>query len=250
MKKIIAIILALCIVAGGVFAAYKFDVISLLFGKDGEEVDGVAVFKDLYSVSEPTKVVVSQTTVLGSVTLKGSSTLATGALSDGKTATVYTYNYEVLKSVQEGAGDVITPIMGEPITGSREYVEGMGVRYDGGGWDATGTNFAPKAGSIAINLDASKIKNCVYTSDGDLQTLSFTVEAKNVASVFGSDASEIASDVNVVITANVAVVTGITISYTEEIVSEDEDIAYPEAVVTISTVYTYGIEEITLVKKQ
>ena len=250
MKKIIAIILALCIVAGGVFAAYKFDVISLLFGKDGEEVDGVAVFKDLYSVSEPTKVAVSQTTVLGSVTLKGSSTLATGALSDGRTATVYTYNYEVLKSVQEGAGDVITPIMGEPITGSREYVEGMGVRYDGGAWDETGTNFAPKAGSIAINLDASKIKNCVYTSDGDLQTLSFTVEAKNVASVFGSDASEIASDVNVVITANVAVVTGITISYTEEIVSEDEDIAYPDAVVTISTVYTYGIEEITLVKKQ
>ena len=42
MKKIIAIILALCIVAGGVFAAYKFDVISLLFGKDGEEADGVA----------------------------------------------------------------------------------------------------------------------------------------------------------------------------------------------------------------
>ena len=224
-------------------------VCNCFLGKGGnEQGDGIEIFKNLYSVSEPTKVVVSQTTVVGSVTLKGSSTLATGALNDGRTATVYTYNYEVLQSVQDGAGDVITPIMGEPVSGSREYVEGKGERYDGGSWDETGMNFAPKAGSIAINLDASKLKNCTYTSDGALQTLSFTVEAANVADVFGSDASEIASDVNVVITANVAVVTGITISYTEEIVSEDEDITYPEAEVTITTVYTYGIEEITLVK--
>ena len=246
IKIIIILILALCVVAGGVFAAYKFDLLS--YFKGGDETDGVTVFKDLYAVSEPTKVVISQTTLLGSVTLKGGSTLATGALNDGKTATVYTYNYEVLQSVQAGAGPVITPIMGEPLSGSREYVEGFGVRYDGGGWDATGTNFAPKAGSIAINLDASKLKGCVYTTDGELQTLSFTVEAKNVASVFGSDASEIASDVNVVITANTAVITGITISYSEEIVPDDEDVEYPAANVTISTVYTYGIEEITLIK--
>ena len=247
MKKIIALILALCIIATGVVLCFVFDVFSFL-DKGGEEVDGVEIFKNLYAVSEPTKVVVSQTTLLGNVALKGSSTLATGALNDGSTATVYTYNYEVLQSVQAGAGSVITPIMGEPLKGSREYVEGKGVRYDGGGWDETGTNFAPKAGSIAINLDASKLKNCAYTSDGELQTLSFTVEAKNVASVFGSDAADIASDVNVVITANVAVVTGITISYSEELIPEDEDLVYPEANVTISTVYTYGIEEITLTR--
>ncbi len=246
-KKIIALILILAIVialgAGG-FCAWYF----LLRNVDDGEVNGVEIFKNLYSVSEPTKVVVSQTTLLGSVTLKGGSTLVTGALNDGRTATVYTYNYEVLQSVEAGAGDVITPIMGEPVSGSQEYVEGQGVRYDGGSWDSEGTNFAPKAGSIAIKLDESKLKNCTYTSDGELQTLSFTVEAANVASVFGSNASEIASDVSVVITANVAVITGITISYSEEIVSEDEDIEYPEANVTISTVYTYGIEEITFAK--
>ncbi len=247
MKKIIALILALCILATGVVLCFVFDVFSF-FGKDVEETDGIEVFKRLYSVSEPTKVVVSQTTVLGNVTLKGSSTLATGALNDGRIATVYTYNYEVLQSVQTGAGSVITPIMGEPLTGSREYVEGQGSREDGGAWDATGTNFAPKAGSIAINLDETKLKNCTYTTDGALQTLSFTVEAANAVSVFGDEANEIVSDVNVVITANAAVVTGITISYSEELVSEDEDIAYPEANITISTVYTYDIEEITLVK--
>jgi hypothetical protein len=246
-KKIVALILVLAILivlAAGGFAAWYF----FLRNVDDGEVNGVEIFKQLYSVSEPTKVVENQTITLESVTLRGGSTLATGALSDGSTATVYTYNYEVLQSVQAGAGDVITPIVGEPESGSREYVEGMGVRYDGGAWDSEGKNFAPTAGSIAINLDETKLKNCTYATDGELQTLSFIVEAKNVNSVFGSDASEIKSDVSVVITANTAVVTGITITYSEEIVPEDEDIAYPEANVTISTVYTYGIESITLVK--
>ncbi len=237
MKKIIALILALCCV---------FAIVSCDGGE--EQTSGVAEFERLYSVSEPTKVVTNQTTTVGSVSLKGGSILVTGALNDGSAATVYTESYETLRSVQSGAGDVITPIVGEPITASREYVEGKGVRYDGGAWDEAGLNFAPKAGSIAINLDETKLKDCVYSENGDVKTLTFTVEAKNAASVFGEWASEITSDVNVVITASVAVVTGITVSYTEDIIFDDEDIECPAANITISTVYTYGIEEITLVK--
>lgn len=250
MKKIIALILALCIIATGVVLCFVFDVFSFFGNNEDEEVDGIEIFKQLYSVSEPTKVVETRTATVGSVVIKGSSTLATGALNDGKTATVLIETQEKFQSVQSGAGETIVPIVGEkPETTTREYVEGMGVRYDGGSWDEAGTNFAPKAGSIAnLTLDASKLKNCTYTKDGELQTLSFTVEAKNAVAVFGSSASEIVSDVNVVITANVAVVTGITISYTEALEAEDEDIAYPKASITISTVYTYGIEEITLVK--
>ena len=237
MKKIIALILALCCV---------FAIVSCDGGE--EQTSGVAEFERLYSASEPTKVVTNQTTAIGNVFLKGSSILVTGALNNGDVATVYTESYETLQSVQSGAGDVITPIMGEPITSSREYVEGKGVRYDGGAWDETGLNFAPKAGSIAINLDETKLKDCIYNDSGDVKTLTFTVEAKNASSVFGEWASEITSDVSVIITANVAVVTGITVSYTEDIVSDDEDIEYPAANITISTVYTYDVEEITLVK--
>ena len=243
MKKIIALILALCCV----FAISSCGFIDGLFGNDDEEVDGIAVFKQLYSVSEPTKVVTNYTTLIGGVTLKGNSTLATGAINNGKTATVLTYSYEVLQSVQSGATEVVTPIMGDPVTGSREYVEGRGERIDGGAWDAEGQDFAPKAGSIAINLDETKLTDCTYSASGDIKTLSFTVLAENVEAVFGAD-SEISSDVTVVITANAAVVTGISISYTEIIESEDEDVEYPTASVTITTVYTYDIEEITLVK--
>lgn len=245
MKKIIALILALCCVF--VMAACK---------KNGEptpptteeSVDGVETFKNLFALSAPTKVVTNQTTALESVTLKGSSTLVTGALNDGSAATVYTYSYEILQGIEEGAGEVITPIWTTE-EGSREYVEGLGERYDGGTWDENGKNFAPTAGSIVINLDSAKLQNCVYSANGDVKTLSFTVKAKDVASVFGSDASGIKSDVSATISANAAVITGIDISYTIDLVPEDEDLEYPDVLVKISTVYSYGIQEITLVKK-
>ncbi len=248
MKKIIALILALCCVFA-ITSCKKGGADSTGDGADAaaDVAAGIEEFKKLYSVSAPTKVETEQKTVLGSVTLNGGSTLVTGALNDGRTATVYTYNYEVLQSVESGAGDVIKPIMGDPIEGSREYVEGEGERYDGGGWDEEGYNFAPTAGSIAINLDASKLQNCTYVA-GDVKTLSFTVKAKDTRAVFGDDA-EITSDVSVVITADSAVITGIKISYTEILVPEDEDIEYPEASVTITTEYSYGIQEVTLVKK-
>ena len=244
MKKILALILALCCVLS--MASCN------LFGGDGDggakNKDGVEEFVKLYSVSAPTKVVMKKSTTLGGVTFTGGYTLLTGSINDGKTATVMTYRYELLQGVKKGAGDVIVPITGDPVEGSREYLEGKGERFDGGQWDKTGTNFAPKPGSIAINLDKAKLKDCVYSENGELKTLSFTVAAADTASVFGSEYG-ITSDATVVITANVALVTGITISYTEAIESEDDDIEYPVASVTISVVYSYGIEEITLVKQ-
>lgn len=256
MKKFLLIFLIIVILLGGAFvgASYIFfggipaaieHVTAKITGDEGAE--GVDEFKALYAVSEPTKVATSYTTEIGNVTLKGSSTLTTGILNNGKKVSVLVYSYEVLQSIEAGAGDYVTPIMGEPIKGSREYVEDLGERIDGGDWDEEGVNFAPKAGSIAINLDATKIKDCVYSVKGGVRTLSFTVEAANTKAVFGDD-YDIMSDASVVITANDAVITGITVSYTEPIESEDEEIVYPLAKVTISTVYTYDIENVTLVK--
>lgn len=256
MKKALIIILAVILVLALAFTGGAFyffggfnGAINHVKGKIlGEEPDGTEIFKALYAVSEPTKVVTDYTTQIGNATLVGKATLTTGTLNDGKKATVYVYSYEMLQSIEAGAGNKIIPITGEPITGSREYVEGKGERIDGGGWDELGTNFAPKAGSIAINLDSTKIKNCVYSESGSLKTLSFVVEVDNIEAVFG-EGYEIFSDANVTITANDVAITGITVSYTEVLESEDEDIIYPDAIVTISTVYTYGIEEVTLVKK-
>jgi len=237
MKKIIALILALCCV---------FAVVSCN-GDAPEEVDGVKEFTRLYSVSAPTRVETSYTALLGTVPLKGSQTLVTGSLSDGREATQLTYSYYKLQDVASGAGSVITPIIGkDPISGSREYVKGEGERYNGGAWDAAGMNFAPKAGSIAKKLDETKIKDVVYSENGGKKTLSFTVEADNTSDVLG-EGYEVLSDVSVVITADSAVITGITISYTADVEAK-KGVKYPAAKITMATSYTYGIEIVTLVK--
>ena len=64
-KKIVALILVLAILlvlAAGGFAAWYF----FLRNANNGEVNGVEIFKKLYSVSEPTKVVESQTITLPS----------------------------------------------------------------------------------------------------------------------------------------------------------------------------------------
>ena len=241
MKKIIALILSLCCV----FALFSCD-------KDGDEtsaVDGVAEFVKMYSTSEPTKAVTSHTTKIGNVSLSGKSTLTAGTLSDGKRATVLVEERENLLSVQLGAGASIIPITGEPIKTSREFVEGRGVRENGGGWDSEMGDFAPKAGSIALKLDTQLLKDVSYIDGGSSSTLSFKVEAANTSAVLG-EGYTLQSDASVVITSNKAVITSVIITYAEEIPLEDEDseFIYPEAEVTISTVYTYSIETVTLLK--
>lgn len=234
MKKIIAVILALTCV----FAFASCD-------ESEGAGNGIENFVKMYSVSEPTKVVTTYVTKLGNVEFDGSSTLVTGTIN-GKEATVYTYEYKTLQSVEYGAGEEITPIWGETVKGSREYLEDKGERTDGGSW-YEGFNFAPTAGSISISLREDNLKNVSYNVNGKIHTLSFTVEAAKCSAVFG-EGYEIGSDAQVTVTGDGAVVTGITVTYIAPLVSENEEVVYPNAQITISTSYTYVLEEITLVK--
>ena len=237
MKKIIALILTLCCVFS--FAAC---------GNDETASDGIAEFTAMYAVSAPTKVATTYSVKLGNVNVSGTSVLTAGTLNDGSSATVLVYDYSELDTISNGAGEVITPISTKS-SGSREFVEGKGERVDGGSWDPNGFNFAPTAGSLGISLSKETVKNPTYSVNGKTHTLSFTVEEANTGAVFGPD-YEIFGDATVVITADGAVITGITVSYKIPIVPEDEDeeLVYPDAEVSISTQYTYVLERVTLTK--
>ncbi len=240
MKKILSVILVL--VSMFLMASCQGDEDPVV-----DNSEGINKFVEMYKASAPTKVDVNHTTKIGSVEFKGTNTLVTGVTSTGNKATVQTWQYETIQTIEDGSSDKIIPVTGEPIKGTREYLEGMGERYNGGSWDEEGLDFAPVAGSIAINLSEETMKEMVYTSDKSSYSLSFVVEKANIKSVFGTSLG-VDADVKVVITGNGAVVTGITVTYTAPIVSENEDVVYPDAEITISTSYTYDVEKVTLSK--
>ena len=221
MKKIIAIILALAAL------------FSLSACNNDEEGPTIADVTAMYASSAPTKIVTTTTQIIGdTVTLNGVEEMKTGKI-DGKIATVYTYSIEELAEISSGA-EIKGAI--ETVTGSKEFFDGK-VRVNGGSW-MPDYNFAPAEGDIAINLDEANLKDVVFGENMG----SFTVEAKNTAAVFGEE-NELEADVEVVITNDGAYITGITLTYT---IAESDD--YPEVVVTKTTLYTYDLEEITLVK--
>ena len=88
-------------------------------------------------------------------------------------ATVQKYEQDYMRTVAEGANAAIVgPIATD--SGSLEYLEGYGRRINGGFWDENGLNFGPTAGSIAINLEDSLLKDVKYT-EGDNGTNTLTL---------------------------------------------------------------------------
>ncbi len=236
MKKLIALI----IIAASVFCFAACD-------SSTGDADGVAKFTSMLEVSAPTKVLTNRVVSVGGVEFTGTESLVTGVTASGKHATVQVWEYETIQSIENGAGDIVLPIEGEPIKGSREYFEGRGERYDGGGWDPEGYDFAPVPGSIPLNITEDNITDVTYTENKGIHTLIFTVPAANVGSVFAENFG-VESDAKVIVVGNGAEITGITVSYTMDIVSENEDVIYPDADVTISVAYSYVLEQVTLVK--
>lgn len=239
MKKIICLLLVLAC-SFALFACGKED-----------ELTGAQKTAQFYENSLPTKIVTTSAQSIvnddGTVvaTLNGKYELVTGTIA-GKLATVQTYEQDYLREVADGANSVVVgPIDTE--TGSLEYLEDYGRRTNGGSWDPNGLNFGPTAGSIAINLTDSLLKNAKYTEGEDgTNTLTFTVANENIAAVFGANSDDTAlltasSDVEVIITNDGAFVNSITISY-----SIAGTRYYPERRVVMTTNYEYKSQRVEL----
>ena len=237
----------------------KCDLCAAYYVDEKNPISGVFATIEYYKNSAPTKVHTTSETKLISYngrnpavvnTLYGEWILKTGVI-DGKKATVQTYWRDVVADLDSGSDTVVGSEI-ERIEGSEEYLEGMGRRTDGkkanSRWK-TGYNFAPSAGSIAIdlsNLENFTVKS--YTKEKNNNTLTLVVSVDAVAEVFGvnadGDPNLLAdSDVEVVITNNGATVTSISVSY---IVEGKKD--YPEQEIYMKTTYGYAEEKVELVK--
>ena len=261
MKKILALILSLALSLTCVFALVGCgecehvdedndklcDLCSIPYAPD---IAGFAKTVECYKNSLPTKIVTTSIQNFYDFDDDGekvvvydleSETVLVSGKSAGLDATIETTTREVLRDVIT-SDDVIGPI--QTVTSTLEYLQGYGRRSNGGEWQQS-TNFAPRLGSIGIDIALDNVYNATYTEAPYNNVFSFTVKKEDVATVFGNLVKDISSDSNVQvsITNDGAVVTGITLSYSMKAFDN-----FPERTVEISVVYGYDVEVINIVQ--
>ncbi len=222
MKKILVLLAAVAMI---------FSLVSC--GENETELTPLEAFNKICEASEPTMVATEVVETHGIFTLNASYTYVKGTV-DGKDATQYVAVYDKFETVDNGISDVVTsPIV--TVTETKEYVDGKGVRENGGSW-SKGGDFAPAAGSLKLNFTEELVPEYSYANN----VLTATVEADNTEAVLGV---AIPVDVEMEIVTDGAAIMSVSVSYSIE---EDDD--YPEITVTMNTVYSYDVQAITLVK--
>jgi len=190
----------------------------------------------MFASNAPTKIEISTKEVYGEndIELNGTAVLVKGKY-DGKNATIYTYERERFSTIEEGSTEIITPLIVTE-SGKKEYLEGKGVRVDGGRWDDEAYDFAPEVGAINLNLSEKNLANVMF-EDGVFYA---TIEAAHTSVVLG-EAFAFDYDVELEIKVYDGFITSITLSY---VVPEDDD--YPEIIISIVANYYYGIQSVTV----
>lgn len=236
MKKILAFILvaALCVTA-----LTSCDVINNLLGNTEEPKDNtLPSIAAMYNMSSPTKVVATTEHKIGSYELNSSYELITGYV-DNSLASVYTVTTEELRTVEEGGNTDEVKEMIKSTTKKTEAIEGFGARVNGGDWDPEGAVWAIGRGRMAINLQEDAVTYVNYEN----HTLTLIVPKANAATVLGADyAKNIASDVEITIVDDGAVITSIDLHYF--LAGDGANLG--ESEMTVKVIYTYDLERITI----
>ncbi len=230
MKKIIVLML---VVALCVPALFSCAFINKFFDKT---LDNVA---EMYSNSAPTKVVATTKQTIASVELNSRYELITGFVDD-KSASVYTETVESLRTIDDGGNTDEIKSLIKTTDKKIEAVQGYGARTNGGEWNPNGNVWTIGRGSMALNLDDALLENVVYENN----TLTFTVAAENAGAVLGEEYSDkITGTVEVTIKNDGAVITSIDLHY---FLAGDAANNLVESEMTVSVVYSYDIEKITI----
>ena len=243
MKKIFAILLVIA-------CMFSVASCSLLGGgkdpvEDNNERADITLFNQMLKESVPTQAVTVVKQKLGRTTFESTYTLTTGTVG-GKTATTLVSKVQSLKSVTEGNTEAI-----ETKTEYLWYLEGQGTSTNRGRkWDAEGTNFAPKAGTLNFNLKSENFEEIQYDEENTTLYLSVTADkATEVLKNFLSEDQVFEYDAFITITAAGGRIVAITVEYVipgDVIGDIDNLIDVDEVEVVINTTYSYGLQEIDM----
>ena len=244
MKKLIAILLVI---------ACMLVMASCDMGGGEQPVDNTETQKVLDTLSEqikksaPSKSVVE--TVVGNalISLSSTETVVKGEVS-GLDASLWERQYEALNDL--GADSAVKKL----VTEREEYVEGMGIRTNGGVWEDF-PNPIRQIRPYRINLDAALIQGfSAGETDEGSPSYEFVVPNKNIAAVLtGMDADALASitsDVSVVIETDGVNVTRISLTYDMKSVALNGDNKLEDCKATLDAVYSYDLQSITLIDKK
>ena len=228
MKKIIALILVVALCAA--LSSCQFFA--------GEEDTTLSDVTYMYKMSNPTKVVTTTVQDFTHYQLNCRYEIVTGYV-DNSRASVYTVTTEELRTVEEGGNTEEVKDMIKSTTKKVEAIEGYGARTNGGEWDPEENVWTIGRGAMLLNLDENVLQNVSY----DNHTLTFVVLKADAATVLGAEyATDIASDVQVTIVDDGAVINYVELHY--NLVGNGADL--PETAMTVKVVYTYDLERITI----
>ena len=199
----------------------------------GQTVDDAVITKivSMFPASQPTRTVVGTKQTAGDTVLEGVYTLIVGT-SNGKSAATYYKEQDKLISVEDsGKLDYVTgTVIKETV--NKEYLEGYGVRVDGGEWNSSEPSFVTTSGIIALNLKSELISKAQY--DEATKTLVCTIAADKTAEVLGE---AISAEVTVTIVHDGARINSIVITYTIPASGQNEAMS-----LEIKAFYSYDLE--------
>ena len=247
MKKILSLFIVLVML----FSLTSCALIEKIFPKEepvAKDNAIIAAFADMFKASKPSKVIGVATQVVGDKQFKSEYVLTKGEVL-GKEAIVYEKTYNEMLDATEGATAIAVPAFADK-SQKIEYLEGMGVRYDGGLWKKGDTSF--EVGQVSLNF-YSDIIGDRYTHDGN--TLTFTVLAADTGKLFG-EGNEVNADVLVEVVTDGYWVKSISIDYTIaahkldtgkiDTNGEPVIIDIADSVVAIDITYEYDLQYITI----
>lgn len=238
MKKIVAVILAICCVFGAVSCGSgNMDEVT------SAQLDAML---NMFDDSIPTKSETYTTETVGNVKIESYATLVTGQIGTLK-ASIYEGSYQSLSEV----GNTLNMVKTE--TETRWFVEGKGVSTDKGvTYDAEQGDFAPTEGFIKVKISKKMVSEAKY-NEAD-STLELTIPQKYATDVVGAyleRGQTIDSDIKVTLTSAGGRITGLKLQYSipaHSVTVEDSgvEVPIPETTIVVEAKYSYGLQTINL----
>ncbi len=209
------------------------------------ETDVLGYFSALLSKSAPTKSEVVTTEKFGRNTLVSTTTITSGTVGGVKASKLVVVE-QALNDVDKQELNLITTK-----TSETWYQEGMGTSTNKGRrWNAEGTDFAPKAGSIKLFLKEEYFTEYEYDAETGTLVLesSWEYAAQVLSYILPSADYTHEYDTTITMTAAGGRITSITVEYTvdeEDLGDIDVSVTAPETKVTIEANYSYDLQDIT-----